>query len=884
MRENERTINPITAGNVSKDALELYRSATHKLPERMLAWQLHSAGMENFGRDGKPEEVSLPKHADDELLARVDAVGVCFSDVKIISLGGKHPRLYGRDLSKEPIIPGHEVSLTIVSVGEKLRDRFKVGERYIVQADIYYKGVGLAYGYMLPGGYEQYCIIGKEILYGDDGCYLIPVKDDCGYAEAALAEPWACVEASYSIEFRKLMKPSGVCWFIGVDGARFDEYELSRGIERDEHPKKVVATGLHGTIRLLIKERCKALGIPFIETAKFEEINFDELIQTETGGEGFDDIIVLGNSAKVISKAFECLARKGMLNIVADEPADEPAVIDVGRIHYDGVLIVGTKSRDISDGYVTGRRKSEPKGGGAMYIIGVGGPMGQMHLLRAIDSKEPPRLIVATDVDDSRLEYCRERYMERAKRASIELLLLNPKKLGEQFDEELRKAVGEDGFDDIILLAPFPKLIEDVQRWLGDNGFMNLFAGLPKGTNVRIDVSGVYMHGHRYVGSSGSSIADLVIALSKTESGEIRPNLSVAAIGGIRAVWQAVKAAEEGRFPGKIVIFPHIDIDLIPISRLSEHIPEVASKLSPDGSWTKEAEDELLKRSLKLEPADDHELKTRGQFASHQMLPLKRLKDKVAIVTGAGQGLGEAIAKRLAQEGAHVVVADINPVGAIAVAEAIKKRYGVKALGLKVDVTKESEVEEMVKRTVEEFGRIDILVANAGILISGAITEFDVGAWKRVIDVNLIGYMICAKHVAKVMIEQRNGVIIQINSKSGKKGSYRNSAYASSKFGGIGLTQSLALELAPYGIRVNAVCPGNLLDSPLWVRSLYEQYSKRWGISPEEVRRRYEEQVPLKRGCTYDDVCNTVVFLASEESSYITGEALNVDGGQEMGR
>jgi sorbitol-6-phosphate 2-dehydrogenase len=125
-------------------------------------------------------------------------------------------------------------------------------------------------------------------------------------------------------------------------------------------------------------------------------------------------------------------------------------------------------------------------------------------------------------------------------------------------------------------------------------------------------------------------------------------------------------------------------------------------------------------------------------------------------------------------------------------------------------------------------------------------------------------------------------VIIEINSKSGKKGSFRNSAYASSKFGGIGLTQSLALELAPHGIRVNAVCPGNLLDSPLWVDSLYEQYAKRWEMTVEEVRRKYEEQVPLGRGCSYDDVCNVVVFLASDESSYMTGQAVNVTGGQEM--
>jgi len=131
-----------------------------------------------------------------------------------------------------------------------------------------------------------------------------------------------------------------------------------------------------------------------------------------------------------------------------------------------------------------------------------------------------------------------------------------------------------------------------------------------------------------------------------------------------------------------------------------------------------------------------------------------------------------------------------------------------------------------------------------------------------------------------VMVQQKRGVIIQINSKSGKKGSFRNSAYAASKFGGIGLTQSIALDLAPYGVRVNAICPGNLLDSPLWRDSLYEQYARKWGLTVEQVRRKYEDQVPLGRGCTYDDVTNLLVFLASDEASYITGEAYNVTGGQ----
>src|SRR5579872_3677274 len=188
----------------------------------------------------------------------------------------------------------------------------------------------------------------------------------------------------------------------------------------------------------------------------------------------------------------------------------------------------------------------------------------------------------------------------------------------------------------------------------------------------------------------------------------------------------------------------------------------------------------------------------------------------------------------------------------------------------------------MVGQTREQFGAVDILVANAGILKAHDITEFPADEWRLVLEVNLFGYFLCARAAARVMVEQKRGVIIQINSKSGKKGSFRNSAYAASKFGGIGLTQSIALDLAPHGVRVNAVCPGNLLDGTLWQQSLYEQYARNQGLSVEEVRSKYESQVPLGRGCTYDDVCNVVAFLASDESSYMTGQAINVTGGQEM--
>ena len=261
---------------------------------------------------------------------------------------------------------------------------------------------------------------------------------------------------------------------------------------------------------------------------------------------------------------------------------------------------------------------------------------------------------------------------------------------------------------------------------------------------------------------------------------------------------------------------------------------------------------------------------------------MSHLQNRIAIVTGGAQGLGAAICRRLAREGATVVVADIRLSGAEDVARAIVAETERRALALPVDVTDETQVREMVERTVAECGRLDILVANAGILNPAPVDEMELEQWRAVIDVNLTGYFLCAKHAARVMKRQRNGVIIQINSKSGKRGSAKNSAYAASKFGGIGLTQSLALELAEYGIRVNAICPGNLLDSPLWVDSLYSQYAKKWGITEAEVRQRYIDQVPMKRGCTYDDVCNVVVFLASDQASYMTGQAINVTGGQEM--
>ena len=260
----------------------------------------------------------------------------------------------------------------------------------------------------------------------------------------------------------------------------------------------------------------------------------------------------------------------------------------------------------------------------------------------------------------------------------------------------------------------------------------------------------------------------------------------------------------------------------------------------------------------------------------------KMLEGKTAIITGGAQGLGKAISLRLASEGCQTVIADINETGIKETEQEIQKKFKRETLGMITDVTKDEDVAKLVDQTVKDFGKLDIMVSNAGILIAHPVDDFPVEKWLNVIKVNLYGYFLCVKHAARMMKKQRSGVIIQINSKSGKKGSYKSSAYASSKFGGIGLTQSAALELAEFGVRVNAICPGNMFESPLWVNSLFKQYARTRGMTEEEVRQHYIDQVPLKRGCTYEDVCDLLVFLASDRSSYMTGQAVNVTGGQEM--
>jgi NAD(P)-dependent dehydrogenase (short-subunit alcohol dehydrogenase family) len=271
-----------------------------------------------------------------------------------------------------------------------------------------------------------------------------------------------------------------------------------------------------------------------------------------------------------------------------------------------------------------------------------------------------------------------------------------------------------------------------------------------------------------------------------------------------------------------------------------------------------------------------------------------RLQGKVAVVTGAAQGFGLEIARGLAGDGAHVALADVNEAGVARAASELTAAYGAgTAIGLAMNVTDSNSIGRAIDEVVGTYGGFDVFISNAGVLRAESVKTQSERDFDFVTDVNYKGYFLCVKAAAPILAAQHRALpaywsdIIQINSKSGLIGSKKNFAYAGSKFGGIGLTQSFALELVDDGIKVNAVCPGNFLDGPLWSdpeTGLFVQYL-RTGKVPgaktiDDVKKAYEVKVPMGRGCMSADVLKAILYLI--EQQYETGQALPVTGGQEM--
>ncbi len=256
-----------------------------------------------------------------------------------------------------------------------------------------------------------------------------------------------------------------------------------------------------------------------------------------------------------------------------------------------------------------------------------------------------------------------------------------------------------------------------------------------------------------------------------------------------------------------------------------------------------------------------------------------RLKDKVALVTGSGRGIGFAIARHLAKEGARVALCDIDGELAAKAADALRQE-GFEALSYKVDVTDTPAIEAMVEDIVAQWGGIDILVNNAGVILVKKVLDITDEEWDWVFRVNVRGTFACSRIVGRHMASRGGGVIINASSNSGKTPGRFQAAYAASKFAVVGLTQALAMELGPYNIRVNAYCPG-IVETDMW-DYIDERLAELTNTPVGQARRETVSQIPLGRAANEEDVAKVVVFLASDDSAYMTGQSLNICGGRRM--
>ena len=257
---------------------------------------------------------------------------------------------------------------------------------------------------------------------------------------------------------------------------------------------------------------------------------------------------------------------------------------------------------------------------------------------------------------------------------------------------------------------------------------------------------------------------------------------------------------------------------------------------------------------------------------------MARLANKVAIITGGGSGLGRTMAQRFAAEGASVMVADINEAGARATVEALGAEDAERAAWRRVDVTREEECAAAVAEAVDRWGKLDVMVANAGIGAPAPIASLELDDWNRVLMVNLTGVFLCDKHAFRALQQSGGGVILNMASIAGLHGAPGLGAYGPAKAGVVGLTKTLALEGARFNIRVNALCP-------IWTQTpMVDAFVAGSGAPAEAVRRRLAGDIPLGRLGVPDDVASTALFLASDEAAFLTGLALPVDGGHMAGQ
>jgi len=503
-----------------------------------------------------------------QILCRVEAVGLCFSDLKLLKQFSSHVRkskiVSGIDLEilkeipsyvpgEAPTVPGHETVVRIETVGPAV-ENFKPGQRFLVQTD--YRWIrtatsNAAFGYNFEGALAEYVLMDERIITTLQGnSMLLPVGEELSGSAVALVEPWACVEDAYVSAERTSLKTDGHILIVADTEVTDDTF--GNLFSRYGRPRKITwlsEAPIPAELELMAD---RATSISALTDA------------------GYDDIIYFGSDAKVVEALFTKIALNGLLNIVlCGERFGRDVVTTVGRVHYGGIRIVGTTGSDPAGSMKVIPDTDEIRPGDKINIVGAGGPMGMMHVIRNICQGVEGVSVFASDVDDNRLATLTRIAGPLAEKNAIV-------------------------YKYTALMAPIPALVAASVPNAAERGLINIFAGIPATVTAEIDLDAYIKKQLYFIGTSGSTLEDMKRMLEKAESGRLDTNLSVAAVCGLAGATNGIRAVENRSIAGKIVVYPACkDLPLVPLEKLNKKMPEVAGCLN-NGLWTREAEQKLL--------------------------------------------------------------------------------------------------------------------------------------------------------------------------------------------------------------------------------------------------------------------------------------------------
>jgi len=497
-----------------------------------------------------------------QILGRVEVVGLCFSDLKLLKQFSGHARkspvtagIDSKTLSEmpnyvpgdKPAVPGHEAVVRIAKVGPDVT-RHKVGDRFLVQTDYRWlptAGSNAAFGYNFEGALQEYVLMDERVIVSPEGeSMLIPVPEDLSASALALVEPWACVENSYAEKQRRTLKDGGQLLVVGetqVDKSRVGNL-----------PGKPGAT-------------------TFATADKVADLK----------DTAYDDVIYFGSNSGTVEKLFPKVASGGLFNIVqSGGKFGRTVASQVGRVHYGGIRVVGTTGSDPAAAMAAIPATAEIRPNDKINIIGAGGPMGTMHVIRDLCQGVPGVTVFAGDLSDKRLTLLRKLAEPLAQKNRLTLRAYNPS-----------KDKSADKFDYFVLMVPVPALAAHAVLAAAPRAIINVFAGITADMTADIDLD-VYIEKQLYfVGTSGSVLEDMKQVLAKVVSRQLDTNLSVAAVSGLDGAIEGIRAVEKNLVPGKIIVYPSCrGLKLTPLTELGAKVP------LDDDHWNRQAEEALLKQ------------------------------------------------------------------------------------------------------------------------------------------------------------------------------------------------------------------------------------------------------------------------------------------------